>query len=169
MENLLIAIGEKITRIRQAAGLSRAGLGDMLGVKEGAIGKYERGESDPGAAALAKIAKIAGRSIDWLITGTEGPVVDRPLSNDDLLFMALASKPEVLSKVRERVKEEVREEQALYTLERRYCPLAEDERQLVANYRAAGEKIKNAAYRMLEDDAQAAHGKADGGGGGGSS
>ena len=71
MEKLLPTLGERIANIRKTNGLSRADLGDLLGVKEGAVGKYERGESDPGAEAILKVAKLGRCTTDWLISGQE--------------------------------------------------------------------------------------------------
>jgi len=78
-------IGERIDAIIKKAGISRARLGEILGVKEGAIGRHIRGETDPGALALFKIAQIGGVTIDWLITGknngnqNEGKTIEEAL------------------------------------------------------------------------------------------
>lgn len=79
-------IGERIETILRKTGMTRSDLGARLGVKEGAVGKYIRGASDPGAAALAKIAEIGGVSIDYLITGKGSaplPEVGKGLSEED--------------------------------------------------------------------------------------
>jgi len=62
-------LGERIDLVLTENGISRAGLGELLGVGQGAVGRYIRNESDPGSAGLAKIAEIGKVSIDWLVTG----------------------------------------------------------------------------------------------------
>ena len=42
-----------------------------LGVSQGQLSRYERGESEIGAAVLLRLARKAGRTIEWLLTGTE--------------------------------------------------------------------------------------------------
>lgn len=43
----------------------------LMGLSPSALGKYERGESEPGLAALALIADYYGVSVDYLVNGTK--------------------------------------------------------------------------------------------------
>lgn len=71
METSLEKIGERIRGIREMLGLTQASMGALLFVSPQAISTYEKGRSDPGAIALAKIAELGNVTIDWLITGKE--------------------------------------------------------------------------------------------------
>lgn len=62
-------IGARIERVIKDKDISRAQLGELLGLGEGAIGRHIRGETDPGTIALAKIAELGGITLDELITG----------------------------------------------------------------------------------------------------
>ena len=42
-----------------------------LGVSQGQLSRYERGESEIGAAVLLRLARKSGKTIEWLLTGTE--------------------------------------------------------------------------------------------------
>lgn len=41
----------------------------LIGLSPSALGKYERGESEPGLAALALIADYYEVTVDYLVTG----------------------------------------------------------------------------------------------------
>ena len=43
----------------------------LMGLSPSALGKYERGENEPGRAALALIADYYGVSVDYLVNGTK--------------------------------------------------------------------------------------------------
>lgn len=49
--------GEKIKRIRLSKGLTQSELGKRCGMADSQIGVYERGESKPRAATIARIAE----------------------------------------------------------------------------------------------------------------
>ena len=42
-----------------------------LGVSQGQLSRYERGESEIGAAVLLRLARKSGKSMEWLLTGAE--------------------------------------------------------------------------------------------------
>jgi transcriptional regulator with XRE-family HTH domain len=42
-----------------------------LGVSQGQLSRYERGESEIGAAVLLRLARKSGKTIEWLLAGTE--------------------------------------------------------------------------------------------------
>jgi transcriptional regulator with XRE-family HTH domain len=161
MENEMRHIGERIDAIIKKAGISRARLGEILGVKEGAIGRHIRGETDPGALALFKIAQIGGVTIDWLITGKNNGNQNEGKTIEEAIVTAFKSNPEVAKRIgRELIGEE----------EDRYIPhnqvykgLSQDEQELIEAYRQADHKIRKHAKRMLEEDAQESR-RNDGGG-----
>lgn len=71
MNNDLAEIGQRIEKVMRENRISRARIGQFLGVGHGAIGRYIRGEADAGAIFLSKIASICNVTTDWLITGVE--------------------------------------------------------------------------------------------------
>ena len=58
--------------LRERAGLSQSCLAGLLGVSQQAVGKWERGESDPKWDMAPKIADVFGCTIDALY-GREPP------------------------------------------------------------------------------------------------
>lgn len=51
-------LGEKLKKLRQAAGVSRQQLADYLGVNVATVGEYERGEKNPKKAKVVALAKF---------------------------------------------------------------------------------------------------------------
>lgn len=76
MENQLREIGNRIQVVIDSLGLSRDELGEILGVGAGAVGRYIRGEADAGAISLSRIAKVYGKTLDWLITGQGNDIAE---------------------------------------------------------------------------------------------
>ena len=67
-------IGENIRKIRRSKGLTQKQLGELCGINESNIGKYERGEQDPKTQTLCKIAKALSVDVTDLYTG--GKITD---------------------------------------------------------------------------------------------
>ena len=57
---------ERIRMLRLRAGLSQQELGRQLGVSAVAVGKWERGQTQPDIHALSRMADILGTTIDDL-------------------------------------------------------------------------------------------------------
>ena len=57
---------ERIRALRQRAGLSQQELGSRLGVSAVAVGKWERGQTQPDIRTLTRMADIFGTTIDDL-------------------------------------------------------------------------------------------------------
>ncbi len=60
-------IGEKIKKLRLERNISQAKLGEIIGVHEKHISRYERGISHPSAEILKKMAGFFEVSIDFLL------------------------------------------------------------------------------------------------------
>ena len=60
-------------RIREIRGFDskQAEFARKLGVSQGQLSRYEQGSSEVGAAVLLRLARITGKSIEWLLTGSE--------------------------------------------------------------------------------------------------
>ena len=76
-------IGEKIKKLRQEKNVSQAVLGEIVGVHEKHISRYERGISQPSTEVLRKMAEFFSVSIDFLV-GEGDFYFENP--NDNELF-----------------------------------------------------------------------------------
>ena len=59
--------GNRICALRQKAGLSQARLGEMLGVSNKAVSKWENGRTKPGLDIVRRLAEVLGVSLDELM------------------------------------------------------------------------------------------------------
>ena len=57
---------DRIRELRLRAGMSQQTLGNMLGVSAVAVGKWERGQTQPDITTLTRLADIFGTTIDDL-------------------------------------------------------------------------------------------------------
>lgn len=64
-------VGEQITLLRKAKGLTQSELGERVGVSFQAVSKWERGETLPDVAVLPDLAKVLETSIDYILLGGE--------------------------------------------------------------------------------------------------
>jgi transcriptional regulator with XRE-family HTH domain len=60
-------------RLRELRGFdsNQARFASELGVSQGQLSKYEQGVSEIGAAVLLRLARKSGKTIEWLLTGSE--------------------------------------------------------------------------------------------------
>jgi len=72
-------IGQKITELRKEKGLSREGLGKIVGTSGPVIGRYERNEITPSVEIAKKIADALDVSLDYLTGGTSSIVKDKKM------------------------------------------------------------------------------------------
>ena len=73
----------KIKELRIENNLTQAELGQLIGVNQSAVGKYEREELEPNIDALVKISQIFGCTVDYLIGREDdfGNVISSPSNN----------------------------------------------------------------------------------------
>lgn len=64
-------IGNQITALRKAKGLTQNDLGERLGVTFQSVSKWERGEALPDTAILPDLANVLGTTIDFILSGGE--------------------------------------------------------------------------------------------------
>jgi transcriptional regulator with XRE-family HTH domain len=69
----LPAIGRRIRTIR-GFDLTQQQFGEILGISQALLSKYESGDRLPSLAVLLRLKKHSGRTIDWIITGTDGEI-----------------------------------------------------------------------------------------------
>jgi transcriptional regulator with XRE-family HTH domain len=91
------AIGERITALRKARGVTQVELAEVLGISQALVSKYERGELLLHAELLAQFAIALRVSADELLglqkrkpsTVPAAPMVDRTLARRFVLVQAL--------------------------------------------------------------------------------
>lgn len=66
-----MSFAERLTELRKKKGISQEVLANKLGTKGPAIGRYERGAAKPTIEVAAKIAKILGVSLDYLVGNSD--------------------------------------------------------------------------------------------------
>jgi transcriptional regulator with XRE-family HTH domain len=62
------AVGRRIRELR-GFDTNQAELADAIGVAQSHISAIERGQKEPSATFLLRIAKLYGKTVDWLLTG----------------------------------------------------------------------------------------------------
>src|SRR5262245_55236723 len=69
----------QLRRLREAAGLSQAGLAERAGTSIDSIQNWEQGRTRPRIEALGKLARALGATVDALLTtGDDAPNTTRP-------------------------------------------------------------------------------------------
>lgn len=157
MKNHTNAIGARIRQIRKGAKLTQTELGELLGVGTTAVSDYENENTSPSPLSLVKISEIGNVSLDWLITGRDHQRVLEITREEALKEVAKAA-----YQGDKAFAQSICEAAGLYSSN---GGMSKEEMLLVENYRAASQKIRRAAFNMLEDDAQESRGN-DGGGSG---
>ena len=66
----MATLAERLKKGRKAKGISQQALAELAQVHYTNVGKYERGEANPSAAVLNRIAQALELSPDFLINGT---------------------------------------------------------------------------------------------------
>jgi len=67
--DLVVALGERIVRLREAKGWSRTALARRLGVSRGRLGHWERGGSAPPIVIQIALSRQLGIPFGELVTG----------------------------------------------------------------------------------------------------
>lgn len=62
---------QRLSEIRKKQGISQEVLAKQLGTQGPAIGRYERGTAKPTIEVAAKIAKVLGVSLDYLVGNSD--------------------------------------------------------------------------------------------------
>ncbi|MBO5439541.1 MAG: helix-turn-helix transcriptional regulator [Treponema sp.] len=64
-------IGDRIKELRNQNNISQQRLADLLNLTQQAIGKWEKGISEPNIEAIIKMSKIFNVTVSYLILGEE--------------------------------------------------------------------------------------------------
>ena len=67
MDELKLVVASNLIRLRQAAGMTQAELGEKLNYSDKTVSKWERGESIPDAYVLTRLADIYGLTVNDLL------------------------------------------------------------------------------------------------------
>ena len=63
------AVGRRIRELR-GFDTKQSELAEAVGIAQSYLSAIERGQKEPGAAILFRIAKLYGKTVEWLLTGT---------------------------------------------------------------------------------------------------
>ncbi|MBQ3532352.1 MAG: helix-turn-helix transcriptional regulator [Oscillospiraceae bacterium] len=67
----------RIKELRKQKGISQLKMAMDLHTSQNTISRYERGDRQPGANELIKIADYFGVSVDYLLERTDNPEINR--------------------------------------------------------------------------------------------
>ncbi len=70
-EYTMIGLGERLTALRKAAGLTQRQMADMLCLHRTTYTKYERNNAEPSLEIVCRIATIFSMSVDELLQPNE--------------------------------------------------------------------------------------------------
>ena len=73
-----MALGEKLTQARKAAGLTQADIAARLSVSRQAVSRWESGQSKPSTEKLLTLGNLYGISLDQLLSAEEPAVETVP-------------------------------------------------------------------------------------------
>ena len=90
----LLKIGGFIARKRKEIKLTQATLGEMLGVTDRAVSKWERGLSLPDVSIMQDLCKALHITLNELLTGEEIEMKDYNEKNEKILLDVIKSKEE---------------------------------------------------------------------------
>ena len=69
MSTTKVAIGDRLSALREELGYSQREMGEAVGISGQAWGKYERGKSTPSTSVLKLLVSDVGVNPFWLLTG----------------------------------------------------------------------------------------------------
>ena len=94
MDELKLIFASNLIRLRTAAGMTQAELGEQLNYSDKSISKWERGEAIPDAMVLKRMSELFGVTVDYLLNehdawqpGPEPSACDR--SHHAIILVAL--------------------------------------------------------------------------------
>lgn len=72
-DSIIVNLMHQLVRARMSAGLSQAGVGNLLDVGQSAIGGLETLRNDPRLSTLIKYARATGHNIEFKVVPIEQP------------------------------------------------------------------------------------------------
>ena len=96
-----MSIGKRIRKRRQELKLTQENLARALGLTPQHISGIEQDKRSPSLASLAKLAEELGITVDYLVTGKEGVIVDTIPAIKADKKLSLESKKSLITLVKE--------------------------------------------------------------------
>lgn len=84
-QNSKAAFGKRLAAAREAKGLTKQKLGEVISVHHSQIGRYEKGEASPAAEVLKKMANALNVSTDYLMNGTAADLAAENINDKTLI------------------------------------------------------------------------------------
>lgn len=84
-QNSKVAFGKRLAAAREAKGLTKQKLGEVVDVHHSQIGRYEKGEASPAAEVLKKMANALDVSTDFLMNGTTADLAAENITDKTLI------------------------------------------------------------------------------------
>lgn len=66
-------VSQKLKELRNKTDLSQVKMAEVLGIKQGAVNRYENNQSEPNCETLLKYANFFDVSLDYIFGRTENP------------------------------------------------------------------------------------------------
>ncbi len=100
-----MSIGERISALRTAQGLSQGQLADALDLSRQAVSKWENDQSSPDTLNLIRLAEVLDTEVEYLATGRkpvyeEAPIVLNMVKKVDRVVEKVVEKPVIKRVVR---------------------------------------------------------------------
>lgn len=147
--------GIRIKEIRQKKGLTQKQLGDMCGIADANIRKYENGKQNPKIETLQKIADALGVSLHELLYSDELIELDGiPAYNIDLTGYSMDEIQQALEKIQNDLKAKRKENTTLLSkLQPEDSVTVTDikEQKLLSDYRQLNDEGKTQAIIRVEE------------------
>ena len=64
------SVGRRIRELR-GFNMNQSEFADAIGVAQSYVSDIERGQKEPGAVVLFRIARLYGKTMEWLLTGVD--------------------------------------------------------------------------------------------------
>lgn len=98
MEDMKLILASNLIRLRSAAGMTQAELGQRLNYSDKTVSKWERGESMPDISVLKAVSELYGVTLDelvsdhdqWKAPEEEPPAYVREFNTGLVIFVVLA-------------------------------------------------------------------------------
>lgn len=89
---------DRIRSLRELLGLSQSSFGAKVGVKQNTVSSWEAGKITPNDSAILNICQTFGVREEWLLTGEEPMMIQRPKDEVVMNFFnsVLEDQPEAM-------------------------------------------------------------------------
>lgn len=88
----MVMLGERLKQARKRVGLSQKMLGELLGISQQHVAKWENNENTPATEQIARLAQALSCTTDWLLGLVDSPqkqLLETSLADDERLLLEL--------------------------------------------------------------------------------